>query len=129
MALGLGCDRGTPAATIRRAVEEALAARGLATRAVVAVASIDKKSDEEGLLEACRSYGWVPRWYPAAQLARVPVPNPSPTVEKYVGTPSVGEAAAILAAGGSMEDLLLEKHKVRGDDGKNATVSICAVRA
>ena len=37
-------------------------------------------------------------FYTAEQLAKVEVPNPSKTVEKHVGTPSVCEAAAILGA-------------------------------
>ena len=41
-----------------------------------------------------------------------------------MGTPAVAEAAALLAANGRMEDLVLEKFKFRGPDGKNATVSI-----
>ena len=37
-------------------------------------------------------------FYTAEQLAKVEVPNPSKTVERHVGTPSVCEAAAILGA-------------------------------
>jgi cobalt-precorrin 5A hydrolase len=40
----------------------------------------------------------------------------------------VGEAAAILRAGGSKDDLLVEKYKYKGADGKNATVSICKMK-
>ncbi|BBA33947.1 putative cobalamin (Vitamin B12) biosynthesis CbiG protein, truncated [Methylocaldum marinum] len=43
------------------------------------------------------------------------------TVRKYMGTPAVAEAAALLASRG---ELVVEKHKYRGPDGKNATVSI-----
>eukprot|EP01034_Spumella_vulgaris_P045428 gene45428-56587_t len=60
----------------------------------------------------------------AAQLAAVPVPNPSATVQRYMGTPSVSEAAALLAARADLRALVVEKHKLRGPDGKNATVSI-----
>ncbi len=125
--LGLGCDRGTPEETIRTAIVDALASVGLSTDDVVATASIDKKSDEIGLLSVCKQFGWDCTWYAASELAKVDVPNPSEVVMKYVGTPSVGEAAAILRAGGSKEDLIVEKYKYRGHDGKNATVSICKV--
>ena len=125
--LGLGCDRDTPAATIDTAILQALASVGLTPAHVQAAASIDKKSDEVGLLDVCARYGWDCAWYSAAQLKHVAVPNPSAVVMKYVGTPSVGEAAAILRAGGSMDDLLVEKYKYRGADGKHATVSICAI--
>jgi cobalt-precorrin 5A hydrolase len=36
----------------------------------------------------------------------------------------VSEAAALLAAGADMQSLLVEKHKHRGPDGRNATVSV-----
>ena len=124
IALGLGCDRGTPAATLEQAVAEALAACGAGWAQVAAAASIDLKADEAGLLELAARQGWVLRFYPAAELAQVPVPHPSENVRKYTGTPSVSEAAALLAAGTDMSRLLIEKHKLRGPDGRNATVSI-----
>ena len=46
---------------------------------------------------------------------------------KHTGTPSVSEAAAILCAGAEQTDLLIEKHKLRGPDGRNATVSIARI--
>ena len=125
--LGLGCDRGTPAATIETAIEQALESVNLTYKSVVATASIDKKSDEPGLLDVCASHGWKTTWYPAEALAKVEVPNPSEVVLKYVGTPSVGEAAAILRSGGSKDDLIVEKQKYKGTDGKNATVSVVRV--
>jgi cobalt-precorrin 5A hydrolase len=91
---------------------------------VWAVASIDLKADEAGLLQVIEQHGWPCLFYPAAALAAVDVPNPSETVRKYTGTPSVSEAAAILAAGADQSHLILEKHKLRGPDGRNATVSI-----
>jgi cobalt-precorrin 5A hydrolase len=124
VALGLGCDRDTPAATIALCISEALTACGRTINDVWAVASIDLKADEAGLLQVIEQHGWPCLFYPAAALAAVDVPNPSETVRKYTGTPSVSEAAAILAAGADQSHLILEKHKLRGPDGRNATVSI-----
>ncbi len=124
LALGLGCDRNTPAATIQQVIDEALAQAGATLADVRAVASIDLKADEVGLAEVAAANGWTIRFYPAAELATVDVPNPSETVRKYTGTPSVSEASAILVAGADQRHLLIEKHKLRGPDGRNATVSI-----
>ncbi len=124
IALGLGCDRGTPASTIQQVIAEALAQAGATLADVQAVASIDLKADEIGLAEVAASNGWTIRFYPAAELATVEVPNPSETVRKYTGTPSVSEASAILVAGADQTHLIIEKHKLRGPDGRNATVSI-----
>ena len=127
IALGLGCDRHTPAATIEQCLTEALAACGATLADVQAVASIDLKADEAGLAEVAAHHGWQIRFYPAAELAQVDVPNPSETVRKYTGTPSVSEAAALLAASVGQEHLIIEKHKLRGPDGRNATVSIARI--
>ncbi len=130
VSLGLGCDRGTPAATLAQAVGEALALADVPWDAVAAVASIDLKADEAGLLALAAERGWAVRFYSAAELAGVPVPNPSETVRKYTGTPSVSEAAALLAAGeggAAATELLIEKHKHRGSDGRHATVSIARI--
>ena len=127
IALGLGCDRGTPASTIVRAIDEALTACRASLADVRAVASIDLKADEAGLLQVATSNGWQIRFYAARELALVDVPNPSETVRRYTGTPSVSEAAALLAAGAGRNDLLIEKHKAQGLDGRNATVSIARI--
>lgn len=122
--LGIGCDRGAALETLEAAVAQALAAAGVGHEAVAGLATIDKKSDEPGLLALAQRHGWPLQFYSAEELAQVPVPNPSATVMKYMGTPAVAEAAALLAAGAGRERLLVEKHKHRGADGRNATVSI-----
>ena len=127
LALGIGCDRDTPAATIAQAIAEALAACGAGLDDVEAVASIDLKADEAGLLEVARARGWTIRFDAAAELAAVDVPNPSETVHRHTGTPSVSEAAALLAGGVDKSQLLIEKHRLRGPDGRNATVSIARI--
>ena len=78
--LGLGCDRGTPAATIERCIAEALTASATQLTDIAAVASIDLKADEPGLAELAARHNWVIRFYTAAELAQVEVPNPSATV-------------------------------------------------
>lgn len=126
--LGLGCDRNTPATTIQQCVAEALQACDAILDDVVAVASIDLKADETGLLAYVAQQGWPLRFFTAAELAQVEVPNPSETVRKYTGTPSVSEAAALLIAQTDASQLLIEKHRLRGPDGRNATVSIALAR-
>ena len=122
--VGLGCDRGASPDTVREAVDQALALAGVEPAAVAAVASIDKKSDEAAILALAAERGWALRFFSAEALACVAVPSPSETVRRHMGTPSVAEAAALLAASAGMQALILEKHKHRGGDGKHATVSI-----
>ena len=129
IAVGLGCDRGTPLATLQQALSEALALAGACVADVAAAASIDLKADEPGLLTLAALHGWPMNFYTPAQLAGVPVPNPSETVRRHTGSPSVSEAAALLAASAAGRVLpgtvlLVEKHKYKGADGRNATVSL-----
>lgn len=112
LAVGLGCKRGTPARDILAAVEQALAAAGVALPAVATLASVDIKADEPGLLQAAAHLGVPVEFYPAEQLARVAVPNPSERVLRQVGCPGVCEAAAVLAAGNG--PLLVEKVRAGG---------------
>lgn len=122
--LGIGCDRGTSQETLATAVAQCLTRAGLDYGAVRALATIDKKCDEPGLLALAEHLGVSLTFYTAEVLARVPVPNPSATVMKHMGTPAVAEAAALLAAHAEPRDLIIEKHKYRGADGKHATVSV-----
>ena len=124
--VGLGCDRGVLLETLRAAVQAALADAGAHAGQVVAAASITLKRDEAALLALAEENGWPLHFYEAQQLAAVEVPHPSETVRRYTGTPSVSEAAALLAAGPDtpMTALVVEKHKLKGADGRNATVSI-----
>ena len=122
--LGMGCDRGTALATLEAAIDEALLQISLHKSAIKGLATIDKKSDEQGLLLLADKYQWPMQFFTAEQLSQVEVPNPSEVVMKYMGTPAVAEAAAMLAANTDVKDLLIEKHKYLGSDGKNATVSI-----
>lgn len=124
--VGLGCDRGVALKTVREAVQAALVQAGARPEQVAMAASITIKQDEAALLALAQEQGWPLVFYPPEKLAQVAVPNPSETVRKYTGTPSVSEAAALLAAGPDtpMTALVVEKHKHRGADGRNATVSI-----
>lgn len=128
VALGLGCDRDTPEATLADAVDRALAELGTPASEpvrVVGAGSITLKADEPGLLALARARGWSLRFYPPEVLAQVRVPNPSETVRRHTGTPSVSEAAALLTALASdPASLRVEKLRWRGADGRSATVSV-----
>ena len=59
--------------------------------------TIDVKEDEP-FIDELELYGREVVFFTAEELAVVDVPNPSETVQKHVGTPSVCEAAAILGS-------------------------------
>jgi len=96
--LGMGCERGSSESLLERLVEETLAEAGLAAAAVAGLASVGIKGDEAALLALAERRGWPLRLFSAAELASVPVPNPSQVVARELGTGSVAEASALLAA-------------------------------
>ena len=122
--IGIGCDRNTSLQTLNTALDQALAEAGLQRTAVIAMASIDKKKDETGILNLAQNNNWPLYFFAAEALAQVEVPNPSEMVRRHMGTPAVAEAAALLCAGASMDQLIVEKYKFRGNDERNATISI-----
>ncbi|MGD0935972.1 MAG: precorrin-3B C(17)-methyltransferase [Streptosporangiaceae bacterium] len=99
LVVGIGASRGVAATEVSALISQALADAGLSARSVRLAATVDLKAAEAGLREAVRDRGWPLAVFPAAGLAAIPVPNPSETVRSAVGTPSVAEAAALLAAG------------------------------
>ncbi len=83
--------------------------------------TIDIKADEPFTRLLRDKYHKSIGFFTAEQLAAVNVPNPSETVAKHVGTPSVCEAAAIL--GSNHGKLIVPKIK-----GKNFTVALAIDR-
>ncbi len=104
---GVGCSRGASGGEILGLLRASLSEAGLSERSVGALASIDAKRDEAGLLEAADGLGVPVRFHPAESLSAVETPNPSSIVREAVGTPSVAEAAVLVSGA----DLVLQKRK------------------
>lgn len=100
--LGVGCSSGATAGDIEALARAALAVCDASFESVVQLASVDAKKSEPGLLSFADRWHLPLRFYPAKELRQMDVPNPSETVERAVGTPSVAEAAALLASGGQL---------------------------
>ena len=115
LVVGVGCSRGASAGEILGLLGRSLGEANLSKKSIAALASIEVKSDEAGLLQAAEQLGVPPRFYAATELSGMEVPNPSAVVEGAVGTPSVAEASVL--AGGA--ELVVEKRKTA-----NATVAI-----
>ncbi len=113
VALGVGCRKGTTAAAIDAAVQEALATTAIAPQAVFGVFSVDIKGEEPGLLEFCRARGLVLQTFSARQLAQAPGEfSASAFVQGITGVDNVCERSAVLGSGGGQ--LLLRKYKHDG---------------
>jgi len=112
---GVGCSRGVGTDEILALLRRSLAEVGLAEKSVAALASIDVKRDETGLLRAAEKLDVPIHFHSAESLRAVQTPNPSEVVREAVGTSSVAEASVI----SSGAELVLEKRKFA-----NATVAI-----
>jgi cobalt-precorrin 5A hydrolase/precorrin-3B C17-methyltransferase len=125
LALGVGCERGTPPEDVIALVERALAAEGLARQSIAGVFSLDLKADEPAIHALARHLGVPARFFDAATLAaQAPrLKNPSATVQAEVGVPGVAEGAA-LAAAGPHGELIVEKTR-----GPRATCAIARAPA
>ena len=97
-------------------IDEAFAERGILPCAHK-YCTFDVKEDEEFCAMLKDEYGEEVVFFTADELATIQVPNPSETVQKHVGTPSVCEAAAIL--GSNHGKLIIPKVK-----GKNWTAAL-----
>ena len=119
--LGVGCNRGTGADEIMEVIGRAFEAGGLSPLCLTAMASIDVKADEEGILEAAKRFGVPLSFYTKDQLSGTKgLVNPSAAAMKHVGTVSVCEAAAIQVS--KMGPLVVPKVK-------NANVTVALARA
>ena len=97
-------------------IDQAFADRGILPCANK-YCTIDVKKDEEFVEMLQDEYQETVKFFTAEELSKVDVPNPSDTVLKHVGTPSVCEAAAIL--GSNHGKLIIPKVK-----GKNWTAAL-----
>lgn len=107
--VGAGCSRGCPADELLALIGAVLDEAGARPDAVRALATVDRRADEPGMVAAARHHGWPLVTHPAPTLRDVTVPTPSAVVAAHVGTPSVAEAAALLSAGA--EALLVSKRR------------------
>lgn len=105
--LGIGLARQAgPTRRVQKDIQETLREYGIPLQAVASISTIDAKKNEPVVKALKRKY--PVQFYTAEELARIDVPHPSKTVMKHMGTPSVSEAAALLASGGK---LLMPKKK------------------
>jgi cobalt-precorrin 5A hydrolase len=126
LVLGLGCDRGAGEGMVERGVDTLLSEHGLSAKSVKAIATIDRKGDEEAFVSLSDKRGWPIVAFSAEQLdAVVGIQNPSDKVKQHVGARGVAEPAALLAAGA---DTLLVPKRVYTEPGAGRSMTFAAAR-
>ncbi|HSO19575.1 MAG TPA: cobalamin biosynthesis protein, partial [Desulfosarcina sp.] len=117
---GMGCNRGTGIAEMRDLLAATFARHNLAPASLRALATVDLKADEKGLLALAESLNIPVVAFSRDQLKSITqVPTPSKVVEKHIGVHSVCEAAALLAT--HRGRLIVPKRKTA-----NATLAVAA---
>ncbi|MBF0312932.1 MAG: cobalamin biosynthesis protein [Oligoflexia bacterium] len=110
LVLGLGMDRDFPIAALEDYITATMMRYKLALKSLTAIATIVEKREEKAITSFVEKYQLRLLIYSKEELKSVAnIPNPSAVVEKYLGTPSVAEAAAILA--GHPGKLIVSKQK------------------
>ena len=98
--LGMGCRRGKEAAPIREAAEECLKEADIYKEALCAIASIDLKKEEPGLLALSEAWNLPFQTFTEEELKAVKGEfTPSKFVKKITGVDNVCERSAVLAGG------------------------------
>ncbi|WED28717.1 cobalamin biosynthesis protein [Vibrio sp. DW001] len=121
--LGFGCDRNTPLSTLKAGIQAFSERFSLSLDSVHAIASIDLKADEVGLLELSEHKQWPFVTFAAEQLDDiVGIENPSDYVKKVTGSNSVAEAAALKLS--NTNQLVVAKWVFK-QDGFNMTIACC----
>ncbi|MCL2317840.1 MAG: cobalamin biosynthesis protein, partial [Methanomassiliicoccaceae archaeon] len=98
--LGIGCKRDTPMQSIESLVDDVLKKEDISLKSVKAVASIDLKTNEKGLLEFCKKIDARPKFFSSEELASLPDIGftSSERVMNVTGVDNVCERAAIAAS-------------------------------
>ncbi|MHB8620353.1 MAG: precorrin-3B C(17)-methyltransferase [Chloroflexota bacterium] len=97
--LGIGCSKGAAAEDVEAVAKQALEEGGASIESAREIATLDLKAAEPGLVAFAERWHLPIRSFSARELAAVDIPHPSQIVLGAVGTPSVAEAAALLAGG------------------------------
>jgi cobalt-precorrin 5A hydrolase / precorrin-3B C17-methyltransferase len=121
--VGIGYNQGIQRSQIDDAIHTILRAHHLAEAAIAGIATINIKAQEPGLVSFCHDREMVLCSFSAEQLRTIAVPTPCDRVQAKTNTPSVAEAAAILASGGVAARLRVAKQIVRGENG-SVTIAI-----
>ncbi len=109
--VGLGCRRGKSMAEILEAIAEVFDRNNLSQRSIKAVATVNIKADEQGIIDACRQLGCDMKVFERASIAGIEAAfQPSEFVRSRLGISSVCEPCACLAGG----SLIVNKTIING---------------
>ena len=122
LVVGIGLHRDTSKDVIENGILTVLKDKGLSFKSIRNISSINKEGKIKGLQEFSEQYKIPVEIYDKGKLGQVSVPNPSKTVQKFEGIPSVSEASSILSSNNG--ELIVPKQKFP----PNLTVAVSRVK-
>jgi len=120
LVVGIGLHWDTTKEIIESGIMTVLKEKGLSFRSIRNVSSINREAKVKGLVEFSGLHKIPVETYDRDRLLSISVPNPSQTVQKFEGTPSVSEASSLLSSKG---ELVVPKQKFP----PNLTVAVSRV--
>lgn len=102
LVVGIGLHWDTQSNTIETGIRKVFEVHKLSFQSIRNIASINRGAKVKGLEEFSEAHKIPVEIYEKDELAKVTVPNPSETVQKFEGTHSVSEAASLLSSRGSL---------------------------
>jgi len=120
LVVGIGLHGDTTKETILEGLNSCLDKFKLDAKSITKFVSIKKKQDVQGLIDLGKETSVNIEYFDKEELAMINIPNPSKTVQKFEGTSSVSEAAAIKSSKG---ELIVEKQKFP----PNLTIAIARI--
>ena len=121
LVVGIGCNKHTTSTEIEKTVKRFFNEWGLSFQSIKKIATVDKKSDEKGLISFVHKHNFEIEFFSAQKLNKVNCPTPpSRSVLKAIGSKGVCEPAALLGAG--VKTLLYPKRKTA-----NVTVAVAEI--
>ncbi|TAE60480.1 MAG: cobalamin biosynthesis protein CbiG [Nostocales cyanobacterium] len=107
--IGIGCQKGISLQLVNVGILQIFQQYQLANSNISGLATIDIKASEFAIKEYCQINNLPLKTFSAETLAGVCVPHPNQKLTEKVGTASVAEASAILAALAITSDMNLLK--------------------
>ena len=121
LVVGIGCNKHTTSTEIEKTVKRFFNEWGLSFQSIKRIATVDKKSDEKGIISFVHKHNFEIEFFSAQKLNKVNCPTPpSRRVLKAIGSKGVCEPAALLGAG--VKTLLYPKRKTA-----NVTVAVAEI--
>ncbi len=124
--VGVGYQRDS-SHQIEAAIQQVCCSWQITETAIAGIATIDHKAADLHLAQLCSQRNWACCFFPAYQLRQAGVPTPSGKVAAEVGTSSVAEAAALLAA--SPDSVLLVPKQIIRQPEQPGSVTVAIAQS